>query len=220
MHIGRKSMCNGSHMGRKKELDMTQKPFMNMTEADMKFGYFVIGQGVKYCKRHLGAPEQFLRLMDIVQEEFKEAGIELVYYCGFPDQYVLIVKIRDTQEMMAAMENISYEFARRFNQGTKRKGNPLTPQILYHPILTSRMMYDMIRDIYDDTEYNNPGWLPFGGGSELLYKDDGYIDREALEQATGIPAMGWREMMKQPKCCTTPPNLPVSYDREAGYFLD
>lgn len=198
---------------------MVQKPFTNMTKEDMKFGYFVIGQGVKYRKRWLSEPEQFTHLMDIVKEEFQEMGIKLVYYCGFPDQYVLIVKIKDTQEMMVAMEDISCEFAGWFNHGTKRRSNPLTPQILYHPILSSRMMYDMIRDIYDDTEYNNPDWLPFGGGRELLDRDDGYIDRETLEQATGIPAVGWREMLKQPKCCTTPLDLPASYDEEAGYFL-
>ena len=60
---------------------MAQKPFTNMTKEDMKFGYFVIGQGVKYRKRWLSEPEQFTHLMDIVKEEFQEMGIKLVYYC-------------------------------------------------------------------------------------------------------------------------------------------
>lgn len=220
MHIVVKQCAKALSRALKKELDMAQRPVTNMTEEDMKFGYFVVGQGVRHCKRNLSEPEQFTRLMDIAQKEFETAGIRLVYYCGFPDQYVLVIRIPDTQSMMIAMENISHEFARQFNQGTKRRTNPLTPQILYHPILTSRMMYDMIRDIYDDTEYNNPDWKPFGGGGELLNKEDGYIDRDLLELATGIPALGWREMLKQPKCCTTPPNLPSSYDKEAGYIFD
>lgn len=198
---------------------MALDPFTNMTEEDMKFGYFVVGQGVRRHNGYLREPEQFKKLMDIAVEEFKSKGIKIIYYCGFPDQYIMILKIIDTQDMMLAMENISNRFALQFNEDTKRHSNPLTPQILYHPLLSSKMMYLMIRDIYDDTEFIVPDWKPFGGGRELIEQDTGYIDREALELATGIPASGWREMLKQPKCCTIPPDLPASYDQEAGYIL-
>lgn len=199
---------------------MTQKPFItNMTDEDLHFGYFAVGQGVMYARQHLEDPNHFRLLMDIARTEFLAAGIKLIYYCGFPDQYILVIKIDDTKTMMAVMERISKEFSRQFNKGSRRRTNPLTPQIIYHPILSSRMMYEMIRDIYDDTEYDNPHWVPFGGGRELLEDTEGYIDREALELATGIPSCAWKEMLKRPKYFTQPPDLPESYDIGAGYIL-